>query len=198
MDWRLYKAIYDVSLHHQWVGDAFNVIEQASIPAMVIATVALWFFARPGGERKWKLAAGSGLASAALAIVVDQVIYAIHDRARPYEAHQISHPWTSKTDPSFPSDHASASLAIAFAVLMFDPLAGVLFVIAATLIAVGRVLIGAHYPGDIAASLVVAAVSAVVVVRLGRPVVAFCVRLAERLTDPLVRPLWRSSSRSAP
>jgi membrane-associated phospholipid phosphatase len=192
VDWRLYKAIYDISLDHHWVGDVFNVIEKASIPAMVIGTIALWFFARPGGDRKWKLAAGSGLAAAALAIVIDQVIYKIHDRARPYEAHQISHPWTSKTDPSFPSDHASASLAIAFAVLMFDPIAGAVFLVAAVLIAVGRILIGAHYPGDVLASLVVAAVSALVVVRLGRPLVAWCVRLVERATDPLLRPLWRS------
>jgi undecaprenyl-diphosphatase len=193
VDWRLYKAIYDISLHHHWVGDVFNAIEKVSIPVMVIATVALWFLARPGGDRKWKLTAASALAAAAIAVVVDQVIYKIHDRARPYEAHRISHPWTSKTDPSFPSDHASASLAIAFAVLMFDPLVGALFLVAAVLIAVGRVLIGAHYPGDVGASLVVAAVAAFVVVRLGRPVVAYLVRLFERVSDPLVRPLWRSS-----
>jgi membrane-associated phospholipid phosphatase len=195
VDWRLYKAIYDISLDHHWIGDVFNVIEKASIPAMVVGTIALWFFARPGGDRKWKLAAGSGLAAAAIAIAIDQIIYAIHDRARPYEAHQISHPWTSKTDPSFPSDHASASLAIAIAVLMFDPIAGAVFLVAAVLIAVGRILMGAHYPGDVLASLVVAAVSAIVVVRLGRPVVAWCVRLVERATDPLLRPLWRSRSR---
>ena len=193
MDWRLYKAIYGVSLHHHWLGSTFNVIEQASIPVMLLLVVALWLLARPGADRKWKLAAGSGLAAAALAVVVDQIIHAVHDRARPYEAHQISHPWTSKTDPSFPSDHASASLAIAFAVLMFDPLAGVVFVVVAVFIAVGRILNGAHYPGDVLASFAVAAIAAVVVVRLGRPVVAFCVRLAERLTDPLVRPLWRSN-----
>jgi undecaprenyl-diphosphatase len=186
VDWRLYKAIYGISLDHHWIGDVFNVIEKASIPAMVIGTVALWFFARPGDDRKWKLAAGSALGAAALAIVVDQIIYKIHDRARPYEVHRISHPWTSKTDPSFPSDHASASLAIAFAVLMFDPVAGAVFLVVAVLIAVGRVLIGAHYPGDVAASLVVAGVAALVVVRLCRPVVAFLVRLFERLTDPLV------------
>jgi membrane-associated phospholipid phosphatase len=193
VDWRLYKAIYDISLDHHWIGDVFNVIEKVSIPVMVIGTIALWFFARPGGDRKWKLAAGSGLAAAALAIVVDQIIYAIHDRARPYEAHQISHPWTSKTDPSFPSDHASASLAIAFAVLMFDPIAGAVFLVAAVLIAIGRILIGAHYPGDVLASLVVAAVSALIVVRLGRPVVAFLVRFFERLTDPLVGRFWGAS-----
>ena len=193
MDWRLYKAIYDISLHHHWVGDVFNVIEKASIPVVVIGTIALWFFARPGGDRKWKIAAGSALAAAALAVVADQIIYAFHDRARPYEAHQISHPWTNKTDPSFPSDHASASFAIAFAVLMFDPLVGAIFLVGAALIAIGRILIGAHYPGDVLASLVIAAVSSVVVVRLGRPVVAYLVRLFERLTDPLVGRFWGAS-----
>jgi undecaprenyl-diphosphatase len=191
MDWRLYHAIYDVSLHHHWVGTLFNAIEKASIPFMVVATVALWFLARPGGDRKWKLAAGSGLGAAAVAVVCNQVIHAIWDRPRPYETHQISHPWSSATDASFPSDHASASLAIAFAVLAFDPVAGALFLVAAVLIAVGRVLIGAHYVSDIGASLLVAAVSAFVVVRFGRRVVAFLVRLVERATDPVLRPLWR-------
>ncbi len=191
MDWRLYHAIYDVSLHHHWVGTLFNAIEKASIPFMVVATVALWFLARPGGDRKWKLAAGSGLGAAAVAVVCNQVIHAIWDRPRPYETHQISHPWSSATDASFPSDHASASLAIAFAVLAFDPVAGALFLVAAVLIAVGRVLIGAHYLSDVGASLLVAAVSAFVVVRFGRRVVAFLVRLVERATDPVLRPLWR-------
>jgi undecaprenyl-diphosphatase len=191
VDWRLYHAIYDVSLHHHWLGTVFSDVEKASIPFMVIVTVALWLLARPGGDRKWKLAAGSGLGAAALALVANQVIHTIWDRPRPYETHSIRHPWSSSTDASFPSDHASASLAIAFAVLAFDPLAGALFLVAAVLIAVGRVLIGAHYPGDVGASLLVAGGSAVVVVRFGRPVIAFLVRLVERATDPLLRPLWR-------
>jgi len=193
MDWRLYHAIYDISLHHHWVGSFFNAVEKASIPFMVVATVALWFLARPGGDRKWKLAAGSGLGAAAVAVVSNQVIHAIWDRPRPYETHRISHPWSSATDASFPSDHASASLAIAFAVLAFDPVAGALFVVVALLIAVGRLFIGAHYPADIGASLLVAATSALLVVRFGRPVVAFLVRLVERATDPVLRPLWRRS-----
>jgi undecaprenyl-diphosphatase len=191
MDWRFYHAIYDVSLHHHWVGTLFNAIEKASIPFMVVATIALWFLARPGGDRKWKLAAGSGLGAAAVALVSNQVIHAIWDRPRPYETHQISHPWSSATDASFPSDHASASLAIAFAVVAFDPVVGVVFIVAAVLIAVGRVLIGAHYPGDIGASLLVAAASAFLVVRFGRSTIAVLVRLVERATDPVLRPLWR-------
>jgi hypothetical protein len=37
----------------------------------------------------------------------------------------------------------------------------------------------------------VAAVSAVVVVRFGRRLVGFLVRIVERVTDPVLRPLWR-------
>jgi undecaprenyl-diphosphatase len=186
VDWRLYKDVYDVSLHHHWVGSLFNGIEKASIPVMVVATVALWLFARPGGDRKWKRAAAFGLGSASLALAVDTVIHAMHDRARPYEAHSISHPWAASTDASFPSDHASASLAIAFAILAVDATAGAAFLVAAVLIAVGRVFVGAHYPGDVLASLVVALVSAFVVVRLLRPLVERLVRLFERLTDPVL------------
>ncbi|HEX5247953.1 MAG TPA: phosphatase PAP2 family protein [Gaiellaceae bacterium] len=191
MDWRIYKAIYDVSLHHHWVGSLFHGIEQASIPFMVVATGALWFLSRPGGDRRWKLASGNGFAAAAVAYVINFVIHSAWDRPRPYEAHAIRHPWSSSTDASFPSDHASVSLAIAFAVLAVDATAGAVLLAAAILIAVGRVLIGAHYPGDVLASLGVALVAAFVVVRFARPVVDRVVRLVERISDPLVRPLWR-------
>jgi undecaprenyl-diphosphatase len=191
MDWRLYHAIYDVSLHHHWLGTFFADVEKASIPFMLVGTVALWLLARPGGGRKWKLAAGSGLAAAALALVVNLALHTLWDRPRPYEAHAIRHPWSSSTDASFPSDHASASLAIAFAVVAFDALAGAVLLAAAVLIAVGRLFVGAHYPGDIGASVLVATASALVVVKLGRPVIARLVAIVERATDPLLRPFWR-------
>jgi undecaprenyl-diphosphatase len=191
MDWRLFHAIYSLSLHHHWLGSVFHAIEQASIPFMVVATGALWFLSRPGGDRKWKLAAGSGFAAAAVAFAANFVIHSVWDRPRPYEVHAIAHPWSSSTDASFPSDHASIAIAIAFAVLAFDATAGALLLAAAVLIAVGRVFIGAHYPGDILASLAVAAVAAFVVVRVARPVVGAVVRAVERLTDPLLRQLWR-------
>ena len=191
MDWRLYHGIYSASLHHHWLGTLFSDVEKASIPFMVVVTAALWLLARPGGDRKWKLASGSALTAAALALLGNLVLHSLWDRPRPYETHAISHPWSTSTDASFPSDHASASLAIAFTILAFDLPVGIVFVAAAVLIAVGRVLIGAHYPGDVGASLVVGAVCAFVVVRYARPVIAFLVRLVERATDPVLRPLWR-------
>ena len=198
MDWRLERAIYDVSLHHHWVGSLFHGVEQASIPIMVVITGLLWFFSRPGGDRKWKLACGSGYAAAALGYVIAFVIHHIYDRARPYEAHAIRHPWSSSTDASFPSDHTSLSFAIAFAVLAFDTVAGVLFLVVAAIIGVGRLFIGAHYPGDVLAGVGVGLVAALVVIRLLPRFVAFVVGRVERLIDPLVRPLWRRRAGDVP
>jgi membrane-associated phospholipid phosphatase len=197
MDWRAYHGLYGLSLHHHWLGSLFNGIEKASIPFIVAATLALWLLSRPGRDRTWKLAAASGFGAAALALLVNAVIHTIWDRPRPYEDHAINHPWASSTDPAFPSDHASASIAIAVAVFMFDRVVGALLLAAAALIAVGRVFVGAHYPADVLASLVVGAASAIVVVKLGHPVIAWLVRRVERATDPLLRPLWRAASRSA-
>jgi len=167
------------------------------VPLIAVAAFALWLLARPRGDLKWKLAASSALASAALALAVNQVIGKIWDRQRPYAAHPaVYHPHAHSHDPSFPSDHASAAFGIAFAVFLFDRLVGALFLAVAVLIGVGRVFIAAHYPADILAGCLVGLASALVVVRLARPVVAFLVRLVGRVTDPILAPLWRRRARA--
>jgi len=191
VDWRIYRAIYGVSLHHHWLGSLFHAVEQASIPFLAVATVALWLFARPGGSRKWKLAAAGALLASGGALAINRLIAALWLRERPFVAHRIAHPWINSHDASFPSDHASVSFAIAFAVFFVDPLVGAIFLVVALVISIGRLLIGAHYPGDIGAGFLVGAVAAVVVVRLARPIVQYAVRLVERVTDPVVRPFWR-------
>ena len=186
MDWRVYKAIYNVSLHHHWVGTLFSDIEKASIPLMIVITGLLWFLSRPGGDRKWKLACANGYAAAALSYLVAFVIHHVWARPRPYAAHHIAHPWSNTTDASFPSDHSTVSFGIAFAVVMFDPIAGAIFLVIAGIIAVGRLFIGAHYPSDVLVGFLIGAVAALVVVRLLRPFVAWVVSYVERATDPLV------------
>jgi undecaprenyl-diphosphatase len=186
VDWRLEHRIVNFALGHHWVGSLFHGIEAISIPLMVVLTGLLWFLSRPGDDRKWKLACASAYAAAALAYVLNFVIHHVHDRARPYEAHAFRHPWSSSTDASFPSDHTSLSFAIAFAVLMFDRTVGAIFLAIAAVIGIGRLFIGAHYPGDVLGGVLVGLVAAYVVVRLLQPFVAWVVRLVERATDPLV------------
>jgi membrane-associated phospholipid phosphatase len=192
MDWRVFHAVNDFVRHHTWLEHAFNGIETWGTILVAVAAAALWLLARPRGEAKWKLVAASALASGALAFLVNQVIHAIWDRPRPYESHAgVYHPHASSTDAGFPSDHASAAFGIALAIALLDPVVAIPFVVLAALIGIGRVIVGAHYPGDVLAGVLVGAAAAFVVVRLARPVIAFLVRLVERVTDPLLAPLWR-------
>ena len=197
MDYRVYHAINSLVRHHHWLERTFSVLENWGVPLIAVAAFGLWLLARPRGDLKWKLAASSALASAALALGVNQVIGKLWDRPRPYAAHPGAyHPHAHSHDPSFPSDHASAAFGIAFAVFLFDRVIGSMFLAVAVLIGVGRVFIGAHYPADILAGCLVGLAAALVVVRLARPVMAFLVRLVGRVTDPILAPLWRRRARA--
>jgi len=192
VDWRIYHAINVFTTHHGWLGSIFRFIETYGTYAIGIAAVCLWLLARPGGDRKWKFAAGSALASAAVGLIVNQIISSAYHRDRPFQTHHVAHIWGArKTDASFPSDHASAAFGIAVAVLLIDPVIGIAFLVLAVLISVGRVIVGEHYPGDVLAGVAIGTFSALVVVRLARPIISFLVRIVERLTDPILRPVWR-------
>jgi undecaprenyl-diphosphatase len=192
VDWRIYHSINEFVWRHHWLGTLFKAIETYGTILIAVAAFALWFFARPGGDRKWKIAAGSALGAAALGLVVNRIVAAIHHRDRPFITHPSAHVFgPHKTDASLPSDHATAALAIAVAVLLIDSAVGLVFLVLAVLIAVGRVIIGEHYPGDVLTSTVIALAAAFIVVRPGRPVIAFLVRVVERVTDPLLALVWR-------
>jgi undecaprenyl-diphosphatase len=161
-------------------------MESWAVPVFAVLTVALWLLARPRGDRKWKLASASALASAAVALVANQLVAKIWHRARPYQAHHHVHVWTARShDPSFPSDHASAAFGIAYAVFLYDRVAGGLFLAGAAAIAIGRVVVGVHYPGDVAAGALVGIGSALLVFR-ARGLLLPLVRLVERITDPVL------------
>jgi undecaprenyl-diphosphatase len=192
MDWTLYHAVNELVLDDSWIGRALSALESWSVPLLAAATFALWLFARPGASRRWKLACASALASSGVALLINQVISHLWNRARPFMAHQSAHVWGPRShDASFPSDHASAAFSIAFAVFLFDRLVGSLFLAAAGVISVGRVFIGVHYPSDVIAGCLIGLASALLVVRLLRPLIERVVRLVERVTDPLLASMWR-------
>jgi len=192
VDYRIYHAINQFIYHHAWLGRGLNALEKWAVPVIAVATFALWLLARPGGTRKWKLASACALGSAALALLINQVIGKLWHRQRPFAAHPAAHVWGSRShDPSFPSDHASAAFAIAFAVFLFDRVVGSIFLAAAVVIGVGRVFIGAHYPLDVLAGCLVGLASALLLARVASPLIDRLVGLVERATDPLLAPLWR-------
>ena len=165
-------------------------------PLFALATLALWLFDRPAWRYRWKVACLSGLASAGLGLLLSQAISHFWDRPRPFVAHPaqtlLLAPMSS--EPSFPSDHAVASFAIAFSVLLVvGRLGGAVFLTAAFVLSVTRIFAGLHYPGDVAGGMLVGLISALVVFYAGRGRWDVLVRPLSRLSDPIVAPAWRAA-----
>ena len=155
---------------------------------MAVAAIAPWFAGKPYVRSTWRLATATALTSAAVALLVNQVVAYLWDRPRPF----VSHPgsltlfMTHASDASFPSDHAAASFAIAASVLLLHRRTGAALLVLASAVSVARVFEGVHYPTDVIAGAAIGTVSAVLVSRLARPLLEAIVALVQRATDPVI------------
>jgi membrane-associated phospholipid phosphatase len=183
-----------------WLEDPVTWLSDVAVPLYALATVALWLLSRPYGNPRWKLACCSALLASGVALAMNQVISHLWARPRPFTDHPLlTHVLAARTnDPSFPSDHAAAAFAIAFAVLAFSRRAGAMFLGGATLIALSRVALGMHYPSDVLAGALVGLGAALLVTTLGRPWVVRLVGVMSCATDPLLRPVWAWCRRLLP
>ena len=156
------------------------------------AAAFTWLLARPGGSSRWKFVAAGATLSALLGLLVNAALGHLWYHPRPF----VDHPGQTVllvhhgADNSFPSDHATVAFAIAFAALAFHRI-GLLFLVAATLIGLDRILVGVHYPIDVMASAVVGFSAAAVVTTVGRQYLDRIVRLLSRVTDPIVEAVVR-------
>jgi undecaprenyl-diphosphatase len=200
LDWSVFHAINAGVATRDWLEDPVTQMGGLAVTLYAIATIGLWFLARPYGDLKWKLACASALVAAAVAMLGNQVISRAWDRPRPYETHPASDHLLSapSPDPSFPSDHAAAAFAIAFAVLAFSRRGGLVFLAAATLIGLSRIALGMHYPSDVVSGALVGWAAAMLVTGFGGTWIVRLVVPLSSVSDRLLRPLWdRLSTRRA-
>ena len=162
MDLTLYKALNGFAAHHDAFEDVLRFFAQdaqylfAALLAALFLATGKW---RSINARHGVVAAGF---SALLALGIAHVITELWDRARPYEAHPAAaHLFISpSSDPSFPSDHATAAFAIAVSIWLRNRKAGWLALAMATVLAVSRVAVGVHYPSDVIGGVLIGTASA--------------------------------------
>jgi membrane-associated phospholipid phosphatase len=97
-----------------------------------------------------------------IAVAANQpIVHAAHE-ARPYTGHPNVLVLVARSaDLSFPSDHCVMAGAAAAGLLLVSRKIGLVAVVAALLMAFARVYVGAHYPGDVLAGLLIGAAVAI-------------------------------------
>ncbi|HET8567342.1 MAG TPA: phosphatase PAP2 family protein [Solirubrobacterales bacterium] len=153
MDWSVLHALNNFMYRHDGVEDPLLFYVNAS-EALFIATLAIVFLAARGAAHAgWRRASVAAVLSAGLGLAVGKVISELVDRARPFVAdpHGVHLFSAHAADPGFPSDHATAAFAIAVAILLRKRPWGIVAVVLATVLSVGRVALGVHYPSDVIA-----------------------------------------------
>ncbi len=164
MDWSVLHSLNDFLYRHDGVEDPLLFYVNAS-EALFIATLAVIFLAASGARHlAWRRAAVAAVLSAGLSLAVGKVISELVDRARPFVVdsggvHLFS---GHAADPGFPSDHATASFAIAVAIFLRHRRWGTFALLAAAVLSVGRVAIGVHYPTDVLAGAALGTAAALV------------------------------------
>lgn len=94
---------------------------------------------------------------------------ALYPEKRPFVTHHVHQLLNHSADQSFPSDHATAAFAVAFAVTAFLSLRyGAGLFLAALLIGFARVYDGIHYPLDIAGGFGAASLATALIWSLDR------------------------------
>ncbi len=118
------------------------------VPLLVVAVALQWWQGDDKPHTRHVLLA-TGF-SFLLGLALNQIILLFVQRIRPYDV-GLTHLLIERSaDFSFPSDHATATFAVAAAFLIHRmPRRGILFLAAAMLMIFSRVYVGTHYASDV-------------------------------------------------
>lgn len=123
-------------------------VSAIGVPLLVLAVAGQWW-RQTGQPHIRHVLVAAGL-SFLLGLALNQLVLLFVHRMRPYDS-GVTHLLIARSnDPSFPSDHATATFAIAAAFLLHGMRRlGLWFLAAAVLVTVSRVYIGTHYVSDV-------------------------------------------------
>jgi len=156
-----------------WLDGAMIGIAQWAVPLLVLLVAMQWWRRAPDRRADRHVLVAAGL-SFLLALGINQLILLAMHRVRPYDA-GVTHLIVARSqDWSFPSDHATATMAIAAAFLLHAARRrGLAFLAAALIVGASRVFVGIHYASDVVGGFGTGVIGAILV--------ALCYRRDTRL-----------------
>lgn len=183
----LFLSINEFAKRTPWLHGITADYAKYGIVLFALAILFAWWRARSASTRAMGLVLLIPVATV-LAFAVQQLVVMLVDEARPYAVHTDALVLVSRTtDPSFPSDHACVTAAIAVGLLYVHRTLGFLTAAGALLMAVTRVYVGAHWPLDVVVGLALGALVSLVAMQVLRtPAVRIIGWLAGTPLRPIV------------
>jgi undecaprenyl-diphosphatase len=147
-DITLTQSINRLSGHVTSLDWMMVVVTQIGVPLLLLVVAMSWWMGI-NARRDRHVAVASAL-SLITGLLLNQLILLMIHRVRPYDA-GVTHLIIARSaDPSFPSDHATATYAVVFAYLLAARFKKAFwFFLAALVIVFTRVFVGTHYVTDI-------------------------------------------------
>lgn len=171
-------------VHHDAVADPVAWYATASAKLFVVALLVMLVLPR---TRKPAIVA---TIATPIALGLGAILASLVTRARPFAATDTIHSFIAHAaDNGFPSDHATASFAIATGIFLSNRRLGAVLLAAAAVLGVCRVAAGVHYPTDILAGAAVGVVGALIAERLWTRMAPHVEPRLDRLTAHLPAPV---------
>ena len=168
LDAQLTQMINLAAGHHPLLDPVMIMATAVGVPILVALVAVQWW--RNDDRQMVRHALVSCGFAFLLGLGMNQLVLLFVHRLRPYEigvTHLLVAP---STDWSLPSDHATATMAIAASFLLHRmPRTGALFLAASLVVMFSRVYVGIHFAGDVVAGAVTGVLAALLVWKLYRP-----------------------------
>lgn len=167
LDDRVTHWVNSLAGHHSAIDSILITVSAWAVPVLVAAVALQWWNGEDRRANRHTLVS-AGL-SFSLALGINQVILLFLHRVRPYDMGVSRLLIERSNDPSFPSDHATATVAIAATFfLSHAPRRALLFGMAALLVSFSRVYIGTHYASDVLGGAFTGLLGALIIQRIYR------------------------------
>ena len=174
-DW--FRAVNDFTRATPWLHAPARLYAEYGTVVFAVVLLLSWWLARRESDLPRVAAALWAPVGALVALGINQVLVAAVGEPRPYTVLPHALVLVSRsTDAAFPSDHAVMAGAVTAGVLLVHRRLGLVVAGLALLMAATRVYVGAHFPLDVVAGLVVGAAVALASYALVRPVLRPAVR----------------------
>jgi membrane-associated phospholipid phosphatase len=201
LDDRAFLAVNDFARDTPWLHGPAVDFAKYGVVLFGLAIVAAVVYSRWHEARTTAAAVWAGIGTM-VAVAVNQPIGNAVGEHRPYTVYPHALLLVDKTtDFSFPSDHAVMAGAVAMGLFLVSRRLGLVALLAALLMAFTRVYVGAHYPQDVVAGLLLgAAVVAIGWLLVASPLTSAVGALRETRLSPVLvadQPVAAAAARPA-